>query len=59
MADDKNPTDKFWNGKNLKGGAAVGDKDLIGAGPRTGKTQAKYQVANETVSADNLQQDPQ
>ena len=58
MADDKNPTYKFWNGKNIAGGSTVGDKDLITAGPRTGKTLAKYQVANDTVAADNLQEDP-
>lgn len=58
MADKKNPTYKFWNGKNLEGGPVVGDKTLIGEGPRAGKTAAKYQVANDTVSADNLQQDP-
>lgn len=56
MADDKTPTYKFWNGKNLEGGPAVGDKSLISEGPRTGKTLAKYQVANDTVSADNLQE---
>ncbi len=57
MADTKNPTYEFWNGKNLAGSSSVGDKNLISAGPRTGKTAAKYEVANETVSADNLQKD--
>ena len=56
MADDKTPTYKFWNGKNIDGGSRAGDKGLIAEGPRTGKTAAKYQVANETVSADNLQE---
>lgn len=57
MADTKNPTYKFWNGKNLAGSPSAGDKSLISAGPRTGKTAAKYEVANETVAADNLQKD--
>ena len=52
MADQKND---FWNGKNLTGESHVGAKSLISEGPRKGATQAKYEVANETVSADNLQ----
>ncbi|MDT8902802.1 hypothetical protein [Anaeroselena agilis] len=55
--DSKTPTYKFWNGKNLEGSSVVGDPNLIAEGPRTGKTAAKYEVANETVSADNLQKD--
>jgi len=55
--DSKNLPYKYWNGKNLKGSSAVGDQDLIAAGPRTGRTAAKYEVANETVSADNIQSD--
>ncbi|MDR7866794.1 MAG: hypothetical protein RIN56_08230 [Sporomusaceae bacterium] len=55
--DSKNLPYKYWSGKNLKGSSAVGDQSLISAGPRDGKTAAKYEVANETVSADNLQKD--
>lgn len=55
--DSKNLPYKHWNGKNIKGSSAVGDQSLISAGPRSGKTAAKYEVANETVSADNLQND--
>jgi hypothetical protein len=55
MGEAKNPTYKFWNGKNLRGGSVVGDPGLISEGPRDGKTAAKYEVANDTVSADNLQ----
>lgn len=49
---------KFWNGKNTDGKSAAGSPDLIDEGPRTGKTQAKYVVGNESVAADNLQQKP-
>ncbi len=55
--DSKNLPYKYWNGKNIKGSSVVGDQDLISEGPRAGKTAAKYEVANETVSADNLQND--
>ncbi len=58
MANDKTPVYKFWNGKNIDGGSVVGDKNLIGEGPRHGKPSAKYQVANDTVAADNLQKKP-
>jgi hypothetical protein len=58
MANDKTPVYKFWNGKNLEGGSRVGDKDLIGEGPRHGKTNAKYEVGNDTVAADDLQKTP-
>ncbi len=57
--DSKNLPYKYWNGKNLKGNSAVGDQNLISESPRDGKTAAKYEVANETVSADNLQHDAQ
>lgn len=51
-------TDKktaFWNGKNLASETQVGTKGLISEGPRTSLTQSKYQVSNDTVSADDLQ----
>lgn len=51
-------TDKktaFWNGKNLAGATQVGTKGLISEGSRTSPTQSKYQVSNDTVSADDLQ----
>lgn len=58
MANEKKPQYKFWNGKNPDGKSYVGDPDLISEGPRDSKTGAKYQVANETVSAGNLQKRP-
>lgn len=58
MVDEKKTAYKFWNGKNPGGGPAVGNQDLIGEKPRTGKTSAKYEVANETVAAGNLQNKP-
>lgn len=48
---------EFWNGKNLAGKTHVGAKGLISEGPRTSLTQSKYQVSNDTVSADELQPD--
>lgn len=45
----------FWNGKNLPGESHVGAKSLISEGPRTSPTQSKYQVSNDTISADDLQ----
>jgi hypothetical protein len=51
-------TDKktaFWNGKNVAGETHAGAKGLISEGPRTSLTQSKYQVSNDTVSADDLQ----
>ncbi len=51
-------TDKktgFWNGKNVAGESHVGAKGLINEGPRRSLTQSKYQVSNDTISADDLQ----
>jgi hypothetical protein len=53
---DKQKTYGFWNGKNIDGSSKVGKEDLISA-QRTSKTAAKYDVSNETVTTDNLQND--
>jgi len=45
----------FWNGKNVADQTQVGTKSLISEGSRTSPTQSKYQVSNDTVSADDLQ----
>ncbi|WP_425060648.1 hypothetical protein SCACP_13850 [Sporomusa carbonis] len=45
----------FWNGKNIAGKSQVDAKWLISEGPRTSPTHSKYQVSNETISADDLQ----
>lgn len=58
MARDNNPEYRFWNGKNGKGSSVAGSSNLINEGPRTGKTETKYEVANDTVSSDNLQKNP-
>lgn len=58
MTKNNNPEYKFWNGKNPEGGSTVGNRELIQPGPRDSKTAAKYQVGNDTVAADNLQQKP-
>ncbi|SDE72775.1 hypothetical protein [Sporomusa acidovorans] len=50
---------EFWNGKNFAGETQVGAKGLLSEGPRTSLTQSKYQVSNDTVSADELQSDAQ
>ena len=50
-----NKKTEFWNGKNLASETHVGTKGLISEGPRTSLTQSKYQVSNDTVSADDLQ----
>ena len=51
----KNETYKHWNGKNLDGASFVGDKDLIKDVKRDSKTAQKYEVSNDTISADDLQ----
>lgn len=49
---------EFWNGKNLAGKTHAGVEGLISEGRRTSLTQSKYQVSNDTVSADDLQPSP-
>jgi hypothetical protein len=51
-------TYRFWNGKNIDGESFVGKDDLIPANRNTA-TLAKYDVSNETVSINNLQNEPQ
>lgn len=45
----------FWNGKNIPG--KTNGADLIQESPRNSKTGAKYEVSNETIAADDLQQE--
>ncbi|QJW47906.1 hypothetical protein HA075_20470 [bacterium BFN5] len=46
---------KFWNGKNIDGDSAVGNKHLIEEGIRSNTTEMKYEVGVDTISADDLQ----
>lgn len=50
---------KFWNGKNIDGDSATGNKYLIEEGPRSNTTEMKYEVGVDTISADDLQKDVQ
>lgn len=50
---------KFWNGKNIDGDLAAGNKYLIEEGPRSNTTEMKYEVGVDTISADDLQKDVQ
>lgn len=52
MHDDKKRVYSFWNGKNIDGKEMF--YDLIEEENRTGQTESKYDVSNETLSADEL-----